>query len=73
MNSLNLEQIKNFDPKGWYQFLLEKYFRWQYTAPNRYVTTTMQLKKYVEIGRLQELFEIKKLLLNLEYYPFLVY
>lgn len=66
MNELKLKQIESFDPSAWYQFLLERYFRWKYTAPNRYATTTMHLKNYIKTGRLQELFEIKNLLLNFD-------
>ncbi|GEM_PF-1893368 len=30
---------------SWYDFLLNKYFKWKYTAPNRYATTTAAFKK----------------------------
>ncbi|MBI2865366.1 MAG: hypothetical protein HYX94_12500 [Chloroflexi bacterium] len=33
------------DAQGWFEFLLHKYFKWKYTAPNRYATTTMHLKR----------------------------
>lgn len=66
MNELKLEQIASLDSTGWYQFLREKYFRWKYTAPNRYATTTMRLKRYIESDQLEELFGIKNILLNLD-------
>lgn len=66
MNELKIEQIASMDSTGWYQFLREKYFRWKYTAPNRYTTTTMKLKRYIELDQLEELFGIKNILLNLD-------
>src|SRR5580704_169193 len=36
MDQLDIETIRTMDPQAWYRFLLEKYFRWKYTAPNRY-------------------------------------
>jgi hypothetical protein len=29
---------------NWYDFMLEKYFKWKYTAPNRYASTTKIFK-----------------------------
>lgn len=66
LNELKLEQIAVLDQKGWYQFLHDKYFRWKYTAPNRYATTTKSLKKYIESNELEKLFEIKNKLLRLD-------
>lgn len=66
LNNLQLKQIIQLDTIGWYNFLLEKYFRWKYTAPNRYATTTKYLKKYKESGKLDKLFIIKERLLNLD-------
>ena len=38
-----------------------KYFFWKYTAPNRYKTTTTQLKKYLDpVNNLDELYSIKE-------------
>ena len=33
------------DIEDWYLFLLNEYFRWKYTAPNRYASTTINFKK----------------------------
>ncbi|PKO02878.1 MAG: hypothetical protein CVU43_05520 [Chloroflexi bacterium HGW-Chloroflexi-5] len=66
LNELKLKQIAALDPIGWYQFLHDKYFRWKYTAPNRYATTTKNLKKYIESNELDKLFEIKNVLLDLD-------
>src|SRR5207244_3516012 len=44
LDSLDLSRIRRLDARGWYEFLLNEYFRWKYTAPNRYVTTTRSLR-----------------------------
>jgi len=60
-DSLDSNTIKEMDAEQWYDFLLYKYFYWKYTAPNRYRTTTIQLKKYLEIpDGLNDLNLIKK-------------
>ena len=59
MEALDPSAVWRMGPDEWYQFLLDKYFRWKYTAPNRYATTTRQLKKYGETGALDELHRIK--------------
>ncbi len=60
-DSLDTQSIKEMGPEQWYEFLLQKYFYWKYTAPNRYATTTAQLKKYKTIDNgLAELFSIKE-------------
>jgi hypothetical protein len=64
LNELKLEKIIELDQIGWYNFLHDRYFRWKYTAPNRYATTTMILKRYEESNQLENLFNIKKRLLN---------
>lgn len=64
LNDLKLEKIKNLDPIGWYDFLHYRYFRWKYTAPNRFATTTFSLKRYKDSNQLDRLFDIKKRLLS---------
>jgi hypothetical protein len=64
LNELKLEQVTAFNQTDWFKFLNEKYFRWKYTAPNRYVTTTKYFFKYIEDDQLDELFDIKKELLR---------
>ena len=60
-DSIHSDQVKNMNSKQWYEFLLTKYFFWKYTAPNRYKTTTTQLKKYLGPGdSLDNLFQIKE-------------
>ena len=46
IQQLNPESVRVMDAEQWYTFLLEKYFRWKYTAPNRYASTTKALKEY---------------------------
>lgn len=66
LNDLKLEKIISLDPIGWYEFLHDQYFRWKYTAPNRYATTTLALRRYKESNSLDHLFDIKRRLLNLD-------
>jgi hypothetical protein len=63
LNDLKLERITGLDPVGWYDFLHDEYFRWKYTARNRYASTTLSLKRYKESNQLDVLFDIKKRLL----------
>lgn len=64
LNDLKLEKIISLDPIGWYDFLHDQYFRWKYTAPNRYASTTLALRRYKDSNLLDSLFDIKKRLLN---------
>jgi hypothetical protein len=66
LNALELTRVKNFNPKGWYDFLHDEYFRWKYTAPNRYATTTIQLRKYIDSGTLAELEGLRQQILNFD-------
>jgi len=60
-NPLNTAAVEKMNPEEWYEFLMKKYFFWKYTEPNRYATTTAQLKKYLaDPHGLNELFLIKK-------------
>lgn len=65
LNVLDLERLRRFTPQEWYDFLHDEYFRWKYTAPNRYASTTIHLRKYVERQELGELDKIRERLLNL--------
>ena len=66
LNELKLDRIADLDQRGWYQFLHDEYFRWKYTAPNRYATTTKSLRRYTESDQLEDLFRIKQRLLDLD-------
>jgi len=60
MGQLDAESVRKMDPDGWYKFLLEKYFRWKYTAPNRYASTTRILRTYASNNELPALHAIKE-------------
>ena len=66
LQNLDINCISSLDKNGWYYFLYNEYFRWKYTAPNRYATTTNSLKKYKVRNELTKLFEIKQVLLAID-------
>src|SRR5262249_1038701 len=63
---VQLQDIEHMSASDWYTFLHQEYFRWKYTAPNRYVTTTRQLEKYLAGDGLNELNGIRGKLLRLD-------
>jgi hypothetical protein len=65
LDSIELERIRRFDAHSWYKFLLDEYFRWKYTAPNRYASTTRELKRYRGDVELEQLDGIRQRILNL--------
>jgi hypothetical protein len=60
MDQLDIAAIRAMDPQAWYRFLLEKYFKWKYTAPNRYASTTKVLRTYAANNELSALHAIKE-------------
>jgi hypothetical protein len=60
MDVLDAETVRVMDPQEWFRFLLEKYFRWKYTAPNRYASTTKLLRSYAANNELAVLHGIKE-------------
>ena len=66
LDELDMRRFQGLSPQGWYDFLHDEYFRWKYTAPNRYATTTIQLRKYVEQNALANLDGIRRQLLKLD-------
>jgi hypothetical protein len=66
LNALDLDRLRAMDAVGWYAFLRDEYFRWKYTAPNRYATTARSLHRYEGEGRLDELDQIRRALLTLD-------
>ena len=66
MDQLNAETVRMMNPAEWYMFLMEKYFRWKYTAPNRYATTIKELRSYEEKNELAALHAIKERLFVME-------
>ncbi len=59
MERLVPADINNLGENEWFEFLLKKYFKWKYTAPNRYGSTTKYLKPYKENNRLGKLLNIR--------------
>jgi hypothetical protein len=66
LDTLDLERLRRMDANGWYKFLRDEYFRWKYTAPNRYATTTHSLQLYDDHNKLGDLDQIRKRLLTLD-------
>jgi len=64
---LCVERIGRMDDREWYDFLLNTYFVWKYTAPKRLVTTRRQLKRYAEgDDNLENLLQIRDAIFSLE-------
>ncbi len=55
LDTLALTRIQRFTPDEWIRFLLDEYFAWKYTAPNRYATTTKKLRDYASAGMSSDL------------------
>ena len=66
LDELDIGRLQRLDAQGWYHFLHDEYFRWKYTAPNRYATTISHLRKYITRGELKELDAIRQQILNLD-------
>jgi len=66
MEKLSPDQLKNLDAHGWYEFLRDNYFRWKYTANNRYASTTRHLRRYLDENTFDELHNIKFRLISLD-------
>jgi hypothetical protein len=65
LESLGLAYVQGLDAKGWYNFLLDKYFRWKFT-PNRYATSSRHLRKCYGTGGLERLFHGREDLLSFD-------
>jgi hypothetical protein len=59
-DSLDYRSVQVKNELQWYLFLKNEYFRWKYTAPNRYATTSQQLSEYEKHDNLAGLHDIKK-------------
>ena len=59
MDTLDPEKIRKMNADEWFEFLLNDYFRWKYTAANRYASTTKHLKLQVEEWGVQKLHSFK--------------
>ncbi len=45
MERFDRQCIRQMSAEEWFSFLRDDYFRWKYTAPNRYATTTAALNR----------------------------
>ena len=66
LEQMKLSTIKELSPKEWYDFLLDKYFVWKYTAANRYASTTKHFRKYEIENKLDELILLRDEILSLK-------
>ena len=66
LEQIKLSTIKEMSPKGWYDFLLDKYFVWKYTAANRYASTTKHFRNYKTENKLDELLLLREEILSLK-------
>ncbi len=64
MEDLTPKAVEVLDRQGWYDFLHDRYFRWKYTAPNRYATTTACLRRQVDKIGLDGLLHIRDCILT---------
>lgn len=55
LGALQRCDLWSLDGYGWYEFLRDGYFRWKYTAPNRYASTSAQLRRHCSKDGLAEL------------------
>lgn len=59
LEQIPLEFLRGLDAQGWYDFLRQEYFRWKYTAPNRYATTTAHLAKHCSPAGMEALERVR--------------
>lgn len=59
IEAIRPDDIRKYDARQWYDYLLNEYFRWKYTAKNRYGSTTKFLKKLDNRDGLARLLDIK--------------
>ena len=66
MDALRPDDIRHLDADQWYDWLLNKYFFWKYTARNRYATTTGHLKRQATGAGRHHLLAIRDRILGCE-------
>jgi hypothetical protein len=66
LDALDLDRLRHMDAAAWYAFLRDEYFRWKYTAANRYGSTTKTLRRFVEARGVEALDQYRKRLLTLD-------
>jgi hypothetical protein len=60
MEILDPLAVARLDAHGWYDFLPNEYFKWKYTARNRYGSTTRHLKQQADTIGLEGLLALKE-------------
>ena len=66
LNNINSDSVKIMNKNEWYEFLLNKYFKWKFTVPDIYIHTTKYLKTYKENNELETLYKIKEQLFQFD-------
>jgi len=66
LERLDPNDIRTMSAEEFYNFLLDEYFVWKYTAKNRLATTRMSLQRYLAENRLSDLDRIKRELFEFE-------
>ena len=66
MDALRPDDVRHLDADQWYEWLVNKYFFWKYTAPNRYATTTKSLKCQATAAGRHDLLAIRDRILGCE-------
>jgi len=66
MDALRPDDVRHLDADQWYDWLLNKYFVWKYTAPNRYATTTRHLERQATDAGRHHLLAIRDRVLGCE-------
>jgi hypothetical protein len=66
IENLDVATVQRMNPQQWYDFLSKKYFRWKFTAPNRYGSTTKWLKQYEKEHDFDRLHHIKSALFDFD-------
>lgn len=60
MQALGAEGASKLGAREWYEFLLNRYFRWKYTQSNLLATTTKRFRTYEDEGKLDYLYSITR-------------
>jgi hypothetical protein len=66
LNELDSKNVQMMSAVEFYNFMLDRYFKWKYTVPKRYATTTLHFKKYQSDNDFKELLLIKQRLFDFD-------
>lgn len=59
MQALGTKGVSTLGVRDWYEFLLNKYFRWKYTQPNRLASTTKLFRTYEDERKLDYFYRLR--------------